>query len=474
MRRPTADAGDAGALLRLAGRLSLEPFGPPAPRALARLVASALLVAMCVPPPLLSAMGVPYDAPTGSLLFKLHPATWLVGLALAVALVARGNPLRELGRSLAHQPATAAYLGALLAMIAWSLARFGASGAAFLIDTLLVPGLVALLLARLDLSTQKRLFTLVAVVLMGNAVLGIGEQILKVRLVPHTTFGGGIELVEEFCSGPRACSGIPWQRRVPASACSCSTARAPAARLALSLHDVRRGVALVRRCTPFAGNRRSGAAPLRLIDLARATPVERGLPTARSWAARAARSWRSAPRRDRRGARRRRADHGSLAWDDSAQAREKSLHVFASIDWQQLLFGMSPDETREPPGGSAGIGPERRDRNFWVVILLQVGALLLALFAVSLVAVLRPAGAARAASAVGLGLFGFLIVASTSNSLATKSEVFVVVILLAQLAAAYRCHGLLQDAGIGADPDGLAAAGWEAPWAGAALPARSG
>ncbi len=123
MRRPTADAGDAGALLRLAGRLSLEPFGPPAPRAVARLVASALLVAMCVPPPLLSAMGVPYDAPTGSLLLKLHPATWLVGLALAVALVARGNPLRELGRSLAHQPATAAYLGALLAMIAFAARR---------------------------------------------------------------------------------------------------------------------------------------------------------------------------------------------------------------------------------------------------------------------------------------------------------------------------------------------------------------
>jgi hypothetical protein len=147
--------------------------------------------------------------------------------------------------------------------------------------------------------------------------------------------------------------------------------------------------------------------------------------------------------------------------------------VLGVVDWQQLLFGMSPDEIARAAEEVGIRFPSEAIENFWVVLLLQVGALLLALFAVSLVLFCARL-ARRGGTAVGLGLFGFLIVASTSNSLATKSEVFVVVILLAQLAAAYRCHGLLQDAGFGADPDGLAAAGWEAPWAGAAMPARSG
>jgi hypothetical protein len=471
MRYPTASAGDAGALLRLAGRLSLEPFGPPAPRALARLVALALLVAMCVPPPLLSAMGVPYDAPTGSLLFKLHPATWLVGLALAVALVARGNPLRELGRSLAHQPATAAYLGALLAMIAWSLTRFGASGAAFLIDTLLVPGLVALLLTRLDLSTQKRLFTLVAVVLMGNAVLGIGEQILKVRLVPHTTFGG-VELVEDVFRATglfghplsnAAITGfglfVLYQLRAPAARFACCLVAIAAllsfgGRTALGI-----GIALL--------------APLAMIDLARHVRRDglsyREITGGTMLLVLALGAIVAAVAAGGIGER----IMAKLAWDDSAQVREKSLLVLGVVDWPQLLFGMSPDEIARAAEEVGIRFPSEAIENFWVVLLLQVGALLLALFAVALVLFCARL-ARRGGTAVGLGLFGFLIVASTSNSLATKSEVFVVVILLAQLAAAYRCHGLLQDAGIGADPDGIVAAGWEAPWAGAALPARSG
>jgi hypothetical protein len=471
MRRPTAAAGDAGALLRLAGRLSLEPFGPPASRGLARLVALALLVAMCVPPPLLSAMGVPYDAPTGSFLFKLHPATWLVGLALAVALVARGNPLRELGRSLAHQPATAAYLGALLAMIAWSLARFGASGAAFLIDTLLVPGLVALLLARLDLSTQKRLFTLVAVVLMGNAVLGIGEQILKARLVPHTTFGG-VELVEDVFRATglfghplsnAAITGfglfVLYQLRAPAARFACCLVAIAAllsfgGRTALGI-----GVALL--------------APLAMIDLARHVRRDglsyREITGGTTLLVLALGAIVAAVAAGGIGER----IMAKLAWDDSAQVREKSLLVLGIVDWQQLLFGMSPDEIARAAEEVGIRFPSEAIENFWVVLLLQVGALLLALFAIAL-GLFCGRLARRGGAAVGLGLFGFLIVASTSNSLATKSEVFVVVILLAQLAAAYRCHGLLQDAGVGADPDGLAAAGWEAPWAGAAMPARSG
>jgi hypothetical protein len=469
MKHPTASAGDAA--LRLAGRASLEPFGPPASRAMAWLVALALLAAMCVSPPLLTVMGVPYDAPTGSFLFKLHPSTWLVGLALAVSLAARGNPLRELGRSLAHQPATATYLGTVLAMIAWSVVRYGLSGAAFFIDTLLVPGLVALLLTRLDLATQKRLFTTVCVVLVGNALLGIGEQILEVRLVPHTTFGG-VELVEDVFRAT-ALFGHPLNNAAITGfgLFVLYQLRAPAARFACCLLAI---AALL----SFGGRSGLGIsvallAPLAMVDLVRHAYRDglsyREITGGIVLLALALGIIVVAVAAGGIGER----IMAKLAWDDSAQVREKSLLVLGVVDWQQLLFGMSPAEI-ERAAEEVGIRfPSEAIENFWVLLVLQVGILLLALFAVSLA--LFCARLARLGGvAVGLGLLGFLIVASTSNSLGAKGAVFVVVVTLAQLAAAYRCHGLLQDAGLGAEPGDARADGWNANWAGVATPAQPG
>src|SRR3954469_14447019 len=101
----------------LAQALTLAPSGPVAGRALQLLTALAVAATFTVASPLLDLLGIPYAAPTGSFLCKLHPATWLIAAAYAVALAGCGNPLRELGRSLAHQPATAVYLTSVLLML---------------------------------------------------------------------------------------------------------------------------------------------------------------------------------------------------------------------------------------------------------------------------------------------------------------------------------------------------------------------
>jgi F0F1-type ATP synthase membrane subunit c/vacuolar-type H+-ATPase subunit K len=432
----------AGEPLPLAGFLSLEPFGPPPSRTLVRLVTLALLVAAGVSSSLLSNIGVPYTTPTGNFLFKLHPATWLIGLALALALMERGNPLRELGRSLAHQPATSAYVGSVLMMIAWSVARFGMSGAAFFIDTLLVPGLLALLLARLDLATQRRLFTVVCLVLVGNALLGIGEQLLKKQLIPVNA--GGVLLTDDLFRAT-ALFGHPLSNamvtgfglfvlyrlhdRVARFFC-CLIAVAAlfsfGGRTALSVSVVLLlGLAVV----DLVRHARDGGLSYREITGGTALII-----LALGMIVAAVASGSIGER-----------IMGSLAWDSSAQVREKSILVLYLIGWPQFLFGMSPGEIAKIML-QAGINPPYEAiENFWVLLLLQTGAPLLALFTACLLAFLVRL-AILGGAAIGLGFVMFVIAASTSNSLASKTEVFVIVVAMAQLAAAYRCTRLVQEA----------------------------
>jgi hypothetical protein len=435
--RPDEASQDALHASRLAHALSLAPFEPP-PRGVAALAALALLLAMCVPGSLLELLGIPYAAPGGSFAYKLHPATWLTVLALALALIGRGNPLRELGRSLAHQPAAAAYLGSVLLMILWSALRFGASGTAFFIDTLLVPGLLALLLARLDLAAQRRLFVMAGSLLIGNALLGIGEQLLKMRLIPLTA--GGVLLTEDLFRASALLGHPLWAASVTGFGL-------------FVLYRLRGRVArswccvtLVAALLSFGGRTSLVAnlaliAPLALFDLVRHArrrglsyrEVTGGMAVAILVAGAVV----GAVLAGSIGGR----ILGSLTWDSSAQVRTKMFDVFHYMDWPQFLFGMSPAEIGRISAHLGLVFPDAAIESFWIVLCMQVGVPLLALFAVCLGAFLFRL-ARRAGLAVGVGLIGFLVVASTSVSLATKSPILVVVIALAYLAGTYRRLGV--------------------------------
>jgi hypothetical protein len=443
MRPTDLDHSLAGRLARLAAGLSIAPFGPALPRGPMVGAVLALLAAMCISPQLLGLLGLPYDTPTGSPLLKLHPATWLTAAALAAALAARGNPLRELAQALAHQPATAAYLASVLLMIAWSVARFGASGAAFFIDTLLVPGLMVLLLAQLPLAVQQRLFSLACAVLMGNALLGIGEQLLENRLIPLTV--GGVPLVEDLFRAT-ALLGHPLSNAAVTGfgLFALYGLRDRAMRLACCLVAV---VALL----SFGGRTALAAsllllAPLALLDLAR--HVRRQGLAYRELAGGlallilvlglvvAAVASGSVGERIM----------GSLNWDSSAQVRERMLHVLGLMDWRQVLLGMSPEEIVRLAARAGIVFPDAAIESFWILIGMQVGLPLMALFAACLGLFLCRL-ARQAGLAVGLGLVGFVAVVSTSVSLASKTEILVVVAALAQLAGTWRWTGLWQDAG---------------------------
>ena len=190
-----------------AARVSLSPDRRSQLRATAGLAFLSVALTMVVSAPLLTVLGVPYDAPYGAFAFKLHPGTYVLAAAFALALAERGNPLAELGRSLAHQPAVALHLLAVALAAAYAVARYGPSGAAFFVDSLFAPGVLALLLARLDPGTLRRLFALVVGLLALNATLGVAEQLLQARLVPLTVLGG--KALEEDVFRATALMGHP-------------------------------------------------------------------------------------------------------------------------------------------------------------------------------------------------------------------------------------------------------------------------
>jgi hypothetical protein len=390
---------------------------------------------MTVSSSLLTAAGIPYAAPSGSFVVKLHPATLLIGLAFALSLSAEGNPFRALARSVRHEPATSFYLGTVLAMAGWSVMRFGFSGAAFFIDTLLMPGVLLLLMARLTVGQQTALFRLMTTLLVVNAIIGIGEQVLRLRLEPYTV-GDGIPLIENTFRAT-ALFGHPLTNaaltgfglfvlyRLPgplSRVLLCLVAVAAllsfGGRTALI---VNLGLLAALACTDLAGHaRRSGLSYgqltggtllIALMLVAVVAAVMMGSIGQRIVT--------------------------SLVWDQSAQVRTRSLLLFAQLKWEQLAFGMSPDAIAAAAWDVGIRPPDAAIESFWLVMALQVGIPLTTLFGLGLTILLTRL-ARRGGAATGLGLIGFVVVTSTSISLAIKSELLVVVIALAWLAAASR------------------------------------
>ena len=387
---------------------------------------------MCVSAPLLSQLGIPYDAPTGLFLLKLHPGTWITLLALGLSLVARGNPLRELVRSLADQPLVAVYLGTVAAMLLYSALRYGPSGAAFFIDTLLVPGLLVLLLGRLGAAGLRWLPGLVMTILLVNETIGITEQLLEHRLIPNTVLGG--KLLHEDVFRATALMGhpltnaaitgfglflfyrlqSPWMRMATCWL-GCMALLSFGGRTALGVNlTLLALLAMVDGLRALRAGRLSyraltaGGALLILLPAAVAAAILLGGVGERIIA--------------------------KLAWDESAEVRTTSLTIYQHMSLDQILFGMSPAEIAAAMRAIGLHLPDEAIENFWIALSVQVGAILLACFAAAFLAFLWHLGR-RSSWPVRLALIGFLFIASTSNSLSAKDILLFAVVTMSVAAS---------------------------------------
>ncbi|MGL4191906.1 VpsF family polysaccharide biosynthesis protein [Vibrio misgurnus] len=141
---------------------------------------------------LLENIGISYVAEGGHPLTKIHLYSYLTMLLVMVCLVRVGvleflRPLQQLAK-----PWWVAILS-ILAVMGYGFMRFGTSGLAYLIDTLLVPLLLLPLLVRLSLSAREQLLTLLAHLLLLNAAIAIielmvGQSIIAVEIGGFSVF----------------------------------------------------------------------------------------------------------------------------------------------------------------------------------------------------------------------------------------------------------------------------------------------
>jgi len=180
----------------------------PALRRLAwALLVGAVMLAMCLSAPALALLGIPYDLPLGPFPAKIHPATYLLFASYLLGLASHGNPLAVAVAQFRCHPLLALSLACMVFVFAWTAARHGPAGLAFIIDTLWTPAIGALALLLHAPQRQRRLLPLMMGLLALNAVIAIGEFALQQRLVPLSASRG--EVVAEAFFRSSALLGHP-------------------------------------------------------------------------------------------------------------------------------------------------------------------------------------------------------------------------------------------------------------------------
>ena len=157
------------------------------------LFAASLTLSMTLSAQALLALGMPYDAPYGPPIAKLHPGSWLLVLAWLCALARHGNPLAVQLEAARREPLATAYIVCMGLVFFWTIYRHGSSGAAYILQTLWMPALAIFTLGLLGASRRQQTAQLVMALLCLNAALALGEYFLKAHLVPISADQEGTE-----------------------------------------------------------------------------------------------------------------------------------------------------------------------------------------------------------------------------------------------------------------------------------------
>lgn len=416
--------------------MNAAPAEPGLLRASVVLASAALAAYLILSPALLSALGIPYDAPYGPFWFKLHPGDYPLLLALACSLAAYGNPLSELLRRLRAQPLLAAYLLAMALAFAYSLLRHGPSGSAFFIDTLMMPAAIALILLPLEPARLRRLFALLLAAVAVNAAIGLAEAALQRHLVPYTVAGGVAVIEDKFRA--TALRGHPLENALLTGVALLAALDAPlrplrrwalCALLVLALLAFggrasfllsALALAAFAGARAWAGLRAGRYGYLHIVGAALAALIAAPVAAAAVW-------------KSGLGAR----IFQGLYLDDSAAVRLRVFDVFDHLDGYDLLFGIAPQRIQEL---AARIGLAQNleaIENFWLFMLLQLGAFGFAVFAAGLGCGLYWLWR-RAGPGARWALLAFALTASTTNSLASKTSALTLLFALLCSLRGYR------------------------------------
>lgn len=383
------------------------------------LALSALLAYLALGVPALAALGIPYSSPYGGFVFKFHPGSYLMAAALLLSLLAEGNPLSVLLQRLRGMPLLGAYLCGIGLACAYSLSRYGTSGAAFYVDALIMPAVTVLVLCRFGHARLRSIVKLILAMLLLNALIALGEAVADRTLIPLVIADQLITFEGDFRA--TALLGHPLENGLITSAMLLAMLDLPlpaAGKLAAGLlfmlallafggrtSVLLDSVALLIYCggRAIGGLRRGqyGYVPILAVAVAAIFIVP----------AAAALVWGSGLGY--------RVFEG-LYLDNSAEVRLRIYRVFDFTSMADLMFGLSPEQIVDL-SSRIGLDPTYEAiENFWLLMLLQLGLPIFAVFAAGLVSGLYLLWT-RSGRGGRLALLVFVATASTTNSLASKT-----------------------------------------------------
>lgn len=398
-------------------RLALAPAVPPAgrlnessQRVLTALLALALLLALLLPTPLLDEI-TGYANPGGMPLFKFHFYTYTLLVALVLLAFAAG-PVRLVSEQAFAQPGVLQFALVIVLCAAITILRQGMSGVANMANTMFAAPLAVMLAFYLDEGRRMKLTALIIGFVAVNAAIGVGERIAGVNLFVFPEMGG----TEYFRA--TALMGHPLENAfvtssvmflVPAMPWS---ARCKGGVLALMLA----GILAFGARSSFTVTLILGMAAVLYVGAVALARGEMRISTlaAAPWAgllaicALAALTFGTSLGE-------RIVELAKI--DASAQARIDVFRLFNYLSPGDLLYGVDFAEINFLLKTYKEVAIIE---NCWIGLLLMLGAILFAVFAVSLLIFLRSIARGRGTTAF-FAVMAFLLVASTSNSLRTQT-----------------------------------------------------
>ena len=171
---------------------------------------------------LLNYLGISYTHLGGAPWEKLHPSTYIALLALLIASTSRTDPVHFLLTMARQESRVMIYLGAVAIIAGVTVVTEGIGELGFLVDTLLLPAVVVIVLKVTPPAQQRQIYWVLLWLVVGNALLGIGETAVNQQLIPPTNADGTPFIDAQFrpwalCGHPlnnALITGNPVQRRL--------------------------------------------------------------------------------------------------------------------------------------------------------------------------------------------------------------------------------------------------------------------
>jgi hypothetical protein len=365
-------------------------------------------------------LGIPYDAPFGPPIAKVHPGSYLMLLGLLTGLASLGNPLRIMATHMHRHTLLSAYFVGMITVLAWALYRHGTSGQTFLVEALLVPAIASYAILLHDAAHQRKAFYGVMALLVFNALVGLIEYATKSRLIPFMPVAGIDNPAEEYFRSS-ALLGHPLENALVTASLLPALAMLPGSTilrlagittmaLALLAFGGRTslGVGLLTYSffltgKAFIGVIRGRFSYLQLTGGSVAIVV--GLCVFAFVVLGTGIGERI---------------FSNLTWDNSASVRTRVLDAFDYVSTEEMWLGLSVPEI-DHVKLRLGLDPRfEAIENYWIYLLLNLGIIGFTPFVLGLaclfVQLLRKASAPMCA-----GVLVYLLAGSTANTLAAKT-----------------------------------------------------